>query len=498
MKTKNLALRATTLTLSFALIQVSFGPEAWSQIVPMVGGLSAPVGGASSAAGSANFAASGGGAATLQIPTASLTASPTASTPSPFAAAQLPVPSLPVPAIGAAAPAAGSAFSPAAFAAAPIEQPRSAPALSASAAASLPAKIDSESSAPTPAVAPNAGFVFQTGPRTAGIGARMSLRFAELRNFFSGRKDAGTPSVFASAQENGSPIAGLLTRPDADARSSAAPETPVPEPAPAPASSKCTAALRWVAPVLALSAVIFGVDQGTKALSSHFIYTVFHECSWRAPLLAVVIPFMAVTTYLARASISKDRQVTDWSPLHWSSKMIGNGRFGFKRLDISGLDSMAKEHPSMRGFQKLYDFSIAILIGGMLGNGIDNLRLGGALDWIPFGHSYLNFADINVFLGLSLFQLLTSFSIKAGAAHHDGKPLYFSMVPYLGLPLAGFALAWAGTTSGGPLVLIMSSLGNLYLMGFSMFIGLFRFITALAVNPTVKRFVAELELKNKP
>ena len=78
-KTKATAMRLTTALFSFALTQVSFGPEVWAQLVPQVGAITAPVGGASAAAGSVNAGNTAAIAAPLAAPlTASPLAAPTA------------------------------------------------------------------------------------------------------------------------------------------------------------------------------------------------------------------------------------------------------------------------------------------------------------------------------------------------------------------------------------------------------------------------------------
>ncbi len=178
---------------------------------------------------------------------------------------------------------------------------------------------------------------------------------------------------------------------------------------------------------------------------------------------------------------------------HWSPKKIGNGRLGFFQDEVSGMNAMIKDHPSLKWAMRLYDVSIALMVGGMLGNGIDALRLGGALDWIPLGRSLMNFADVALLSGLAFFQLGTSFFIKAAMAHKAGKPLDFNTVYFLGLPLVGVFIAWAfGSAEGaGALDLAMKNVGFLYLMGFSMLVGFSRFLAATVLNRFVSRFVAE-------
>ncbi|HXS99420.1 MAG TPA: hypothetical protein VN915_01995 [Elusimicrobiota bacterium] len=208
MKIKDKALRATSLILSFALVQLSFGPEAIAQVV-QVTAVPAPVGGVSGAAGSASNAAAPANAMALQMPAGSLTGSPIAAIPSAFMAAPQAAMSLPISAISNAsihAAAAAPALSPAAHAAAsaaPTSARSAAPALAATPAASTPAKGDesANASAQAPAAAPavsGASEKLESGPRTAGIGARMSRRVAELKNFLSGRRDAGAMPAASS------------------------------------------------------------------------------------------------------------------------------------------------------------------------------------------------------------------------------------------------------------------------------------------------------------
>ena len=207
MKIKDKALRATSLILSFALIQLSFGPEAVAQVV-QVGAVSAPVGGVSAVAGSANMAAPSNAVA-LQMPAGMITGSPIAAIPSAFSAAPFAAPSLPLSAIAnTGAPALGHAIAPVARPAASktiASNRAAAPALAASPAASAQAP------AATPAAAPAAAETLESGPRTTGVGARMARRVAELKNFFSGRRDAGlTPAASAAAPDSAAAQNGAL------------------------------------------------------------------------------------------------------------------------------------------------------------------------------------------------------------------------------------------------------------------------------------------------
>ena len=133
------------------------------------------------------------------------------------------------------------------------------------------------------------------------------------------------------------------------------------------------------------------------------------------------------------------------------------------------------------------------MLGGLLGNGIDALRLGGALDWIPLGRSLMNLADVALLPGLAFFQLATNFFIKAGKAHALGKPLHFSTVSFLGLPLVGFFIAWAFGTAPNEdvLVLALKNIGFVYLMGFSMLLGISRLVAAFIVDKWAKKYAEE-------
>jgi hypothetical protein len=185
MKTKTRLLRSTAILLSLAIVQLSFGPEAWSAVVS-VAGMSAPVGeGAAAAAGSIAGAGAPMIAAPATLVPSALTGAPVFSAPS------------------ASLSAAPSAAPSAARAAAPVEAARALSAPSARAAASAPedetpasAASAPKSPAAAPAAAPaEASAVVRTGPRTAGAAARATTRFRELIRFFSGRRDAALPAA---------------------------------------------------------------------------------------------------------------------------------------------------------------------------------------------------------------------------------------------------------------------------------------------------------------
>ncbi len=229
--------RAITLLLSFALIQVSFGPEAWAQLVPEVGAIAAPVGGGSAASGSVNAQAPSS-ALSLRMPAASVFGSPTAMVPSAFLAAPSAAPSLPVSAIGAS-PRRESLSAPRLFSTALLRPPsrrrRAAGARTGRAAASYREKGDDAAtpSAQAPAAAPSdgtslgygpaAGTSPGYGPNSGGAASRIARRLAELKNFFTGRRDAefpdptaGSSSVSAalrSGELNSSRMSGLSLRP---------------------------------------------------------------------------------------------------------------------------------------------------------------------------------------------------------------------------------------------------------------------------------------------
>ena len=265
-----------------------------------------------------------------------------------------------------------------------------------------------------------------------------------------------------------------------------APATPSPGGS-TPSPSKLKTVLSWAAPILALTAAVASADAGSKLFAASHLFTIFHEAAWRTPLLMAIIPYLALTALLARAGLSSGKF------LQWSPKKIGNGRLGFFRDELSGIGAMTQDHPSLLRLVRLYDGAIALMMGGALGNGIDALRLGGALDWIPVGRSFMNLADFAILFGLAFVQLGTSFFIKAAKAHKSGKPLRFSTVWFLGLPLAGVFAAWAFGTTGtaGALELVMKHIGYVYLMGLSMLLGISRFLVAIVMDRFVSRFVAE-------
>jgi hypothetical protein len=439
------------------------------RVVATVEGFSAPV------APAAVVTGSGMGSASIASPS-SLSGSTLFAAPSaPSASISNPVERSAPAAAATPALAAASAY----FRSAPAAAPAS---MSGAAAAAVPANAVPAVSALAPHEAVSAA-VSHSRPESAREAAAIATVEGGVAGWTarSAQTLDGAP-VLAAASEG----TGTLER--ASARTSA--ETSTPEiPAPAgEAPSKWKVLLAWAGPILALAALVTSVDFGTKYFALHHLFTVFHEVAWRKPIIMALMPYIAFTAYKMRSTLPYDRIMR-----RWSIKKIANGSFGFYKQELSGVNTMIKEHPSLFWAVRFYDVSIALMLGGILGNGLDTIRLNGALDWIPLGRSLMNFADIAVLLGLSFFQIASSFFIKAAVAHRAGKPLQFSPIYYLGLPLAGVFVAWAfgSASGGGALDLAMKNVGFLYLMAFSMLIGFARFLSAAALNPFVKRYVAE-------
>lgn len=282
----------------------------------------------------------------------------------------------------------------------------------------------------------------------------------------------------------------------AAAKEPAAERTPPPAAPAAPAHSKLRATLvagaKWVLPIVAAAAIVYSLDFATKALAIKYLVTVFHECAWRAPFMLGIIPYITGLAFYVRGTLHAHRAV--W---RWSAKHLRDGRLGFYREELSGLDEMAAEHPSLKRSVLFFDIAIALMLGGLFGNGIDAIRLSGALDWIPVGRSLLNFADVALLTGLAFFQLASSFFVQIRAAHQKKEPFHFSTVGFLGLPLVGFFLAWTfgSAPSENVLNLALSHLGWVYVMGFSMLLGISRFLAALVVDRMAKRYSAESRAK---
>jgi lipoprotein signal peptidase len=448
---------------------------AQTRVVVSVEGFSAPV------APAAGVSAAGMGSASMASP-ASFAASPLYSAPSaPTASITRGI----EPGVAASAVAAAPAFAAPALAAASVHA-RTAPV---SAAATVSGGETAFAPAAHPAASIGSPFVSHEAAslpishiraESAREAAAIATVEGGIANWTARESQSLDATPVLAAASNGS---APLDR--ASAASSA--ERPAAE-TPAPAPSKLKAMFTWAWPILALTALVTSIDFGTKMFAVHHLFHVFHECAWRTPFLMGIIPYIAFTAFKARSGLANDHKVWQWSP-----KKIKNGRFGFYQLELSGMNAMIKDHPSLRWANRLYDVSIALMVGGMLGNGIDALRLGGALDWIPLGRSLMNFADVALLTGLAFFQLGTGFFVKAAMAHKSGKPLYFNSNWFLGLPLAGVFIAWAfGSSEGaGALDLAMKNIGFLYLMGFSMLVGSSRFLASIVMNRFVSRFVAE-------
>ncbi|MFI5347163.1 MAG: hypothetical protein ACHQ51_12390 [Elusimicrobiota bacterium] len=206
MKIKSRAMRTTAAMISLALIHATFGPQAWAQFVPRVGDMSAPVGNGSQASGSASSINTSNNAPALQITPAAMT-NPAAG----IGAAPAALAPLPVSAIASDAPALAMAgrLTPSAASSAvrPAARPSAAAALSPVAAASTPEKGIGSAKAALPsaraaAEAPMADAApanAESGAKETAVAGRVSRRIAELKNFFSGRKDAGfTPDGAAA------------------------------------------------------------------------------------------------------------------------------------------------------------------------------------------------------------------------------------------------------------------------------------------------------------
>jgi hypothetical protein len=165
MKTKTPFKRAIAVLLSTALLQFSLGTQAWSQVIPQVRAIAAPVGGAAAAAG-ASLIRNDGAAAPLALSAASLTAAPTAAPAffaAPSAAASLPT-------------SPSSAGSPA-----PAER---APAATAPAAAPAHGPAATGASASSTASIPKSASDAAPSTEAAGVGARGSRRAAEILKDF--------------------------------------------------------------------------------------------------------------------------------------------------------------------------------------------------------------------------------------------------------------------------------------------------------------------------
>jgi|GEM_PF-6427503 len=195
MKFRKSSLRATALTLAFALAQAAFGPEAWAQVRAVA--VDAPIGAASLSAAGARAGASSISAATsvgsLSVgfaPTSSALAAPAA-----FATTALAAPAAPAPAAAPSASAVPSADRFAAPAAEAAAAQAAAPAAaSPSGSISAPSADwnahyhEFHSAAHEPAVSP--AETAHLAEHSAGVEERVLRRFAELRRLFAGRLDS--------------------------------------------------------------------------------------------------------------------------------------------------------------------------------------------------------------------------------------------------------------------------------------------------------------------
>ena len=371
------------------------------------------------------------------------------------------------------------------------------PALTAHAASapSVTAAMTDREAAPTAivparAAASNGSRILHTQPQSAREAAAIATVEGGIAGWTARASQTldAAPTFAAASQGTGS-----LERSSAQSTAERpAHETPAPE---APAPSKFKKFFSWAGPIMALTTLVLGIDAATKFYAVHHMFHLFHEVAWRKPLILALVPYIIFTAYKARSTLPYDRRLQTWS----IKKVFhgGNGFYGylgfFPGATVSGMNTMIKDHPSLRAAVRFYDVAIALMLGGMLGNGIDTLRIGGAMDWIPLGRSLMNFADVGVLIGLSYFQASSTFFLKAATAHKAGKPLFYNNAWFLGIPLAGVFIAWAfgSASGGGALDLAMKNVGFLYLMAFSMLIGAGRFIGAVVVNGFAKRFVAE-------
>ena len=153
---------------------------------------------------------------------------------------------------------------------------------------------------------------------------------------------AGKESSESSRLEASSGLEAALAKQAALAKPAALAEPSIPAPS-APQRSKVAAVLRWALPIVAMTALVVGLDFGTKFLAAKYLFTVFHECAWRVPVMKFIIPYIMVTASIARNSLQRAHGVWRWSP-----KQVHNGRFGFYKEKVSGTDEMAAEHPWMR------------------------------------------------------------------------------------------------------------------------------------------------------
>jgi len=201
-------MRVVAAVLAFALVQASFGTQAWAQVVN-VGAISAPVGG--SAAAAVNVPAAGGSfTPALSLSNASLGTT--------FSAPSIaPVPQLSQAAAFAAAP---SAFSFAPSAAPSIDASRAVPSALVPVAAPVPAAA-SKADAPAPDASPAAASeaaskaaptTVRTGPLTGRAASKASSIISGVRAFFGGKSAESVPAAReAAAVLTGAPLSAPHT-----------------------------------------------------------------------------------------------------------------------------------------------------------------------------------------------------------------------------------------------------------------------------------------------
>lgn len=198
---KNPIMRLTAVLISFALIHVSFGPEAWAQVVPL-GGFKAPISGSAAAAAGAEAGTHA-------------TARP----------------------LSLIAPASNNVFAAPAIVAAPSAgafQPASAPRVSAPVAArpvvgALSSASVEKGAASAPAAASVAAQPLQTGPLTASVGRRVAARFAELKSFLRLKSAQSVEFSAAAPDETAAAVDAAASRAAESGLSHAAPEATKPQ-----------------------------------------------------------------------------------------------------------------------------------------------------------------------------------------------------------------------------------------------------------------------------
>lgn len=251
---------------------------------------------------------------------------------------------------------------------------------------------------------------------------------------------------------------------------------------------------KWYAKAGLIALGVWIADIATKAFAQAHLFSAFHEVAWRRPIMAVVVPYMLYAAYKAYVGLPKGQ--TDY---HWSWRRLGSrgaglgGWLGFTKERIPGLDEVKTAHPSLIRAYARFEVAIGIMLGGLFGNAIDAFLKGGALDWIPVGRSLMNLADVAIILGLSYWQLAGYFFITAARAAGQKRAMSLDLTSYLGLPIIGFFVAWAfgGGKGETELTMAFGHIGWIYLMGFSMLLGMGRVIASYLIRRDVARFNAE-------